>query len=125
MAITQGKSERKYSGKKKNSYRKKRLFEKGGAPTFTKLGERKVRDVRSRGGNDKTNILRENTANLLDGKTSKWSKVKILNLMENPANRHYVRRNIITKGTIIETEKGKARVTSRPGQSGSINAVLV
>ena len=46
-------------------------------------------------------------------------------VVENPANRHFVRRNIMTKGTVIETEKGKARITSRPGQDGTINAVLI
>jgi small subunit ribosomal protein S8e len=35
------------------------------------------------------------------------------------------RRAIITKGAIIETSKGNARVTSRPGQCGIINAVLL
>ena len=38
---------------------------------------------------------------------------------------NYVRQNIITKGAVIMTDAGKARVTSRPGQSGSINAVLI
>ena len=57
--------------------------------------------------------------------TKKYSKLKILNIIDNKANRHFVRRNIITKGAIIKTEKGNARVNSRPGQEGSINAVLV
>ena len=64
-------------------------------------------------------------ANLLDQKTKKYSKVKIKSVVESPSNRHYVRRNIITKGTVIDTEKGKAKVTSRPGQDGTINAVLI
>ena len=46
-------------------------------------------------------------------------------VLENPANRHYVRRNIITKGTIVDTEKGKAIITSKPGQEGCINAKLL
>ena len=52
-------------------------------------------------------------------------KAKIEIVTANPANRHYVRRNIMTKGTIIKTDKGDARVTSRPGQDGVINAVLI
>ncbi|MFB6184110.1 MAG: 30S ribosomal protein S8e, partial [Haloarculaceae archaeon] len=44
---------------------------------------------------------------------------------ENPSNPNYARRNIITKGAIIETSEGRARVTSRPGQDGQVNAVLV
>ena len=46
-------------------------------------------------------------------------------VVENPANRHYIRRNILTRGTIIKTEKGNARITSRPGQDGVVNAVLI
>ena len=56
---------------------------------------------------------------------AKIEKLKITAVVENPANRHFVRRNIITKGTVIETEKGKARITSRPGQEGVINAILI
>ncbi|MFQ5405527.1 MAG: 30S ribosomal protein S8e [Candidatus Micrarchaeia archaeon] len=52
-------------------------------------------------------------------------KTKIKNVVESPDNRHHARENVITKGTIIETEAGKARVTSRPGQRGTINAVLL
>jgi small subunit ribosomal protein S8e len=36
-----------------------------------------------------------------------------------------VRRNIVTKGAIIETDAGQARVVSRPGQDGQVNAVLL
>ena len=58
-------------------------------------------------------------------KSGKSSASKIIEVVENSANPNYVRQNIITKGSIIETEKGKAKVTSRPGQHGVVNAVLV
>lgn len=125
MVVTQGKSRRKPSGKKKMPYRKKRLFEGGSMPALTKLDEKKVKAVRTKGGSIKRKLLKHNIANVLDTKTNKWFKAKILTIVENPANRHYVRRNIMTKGTIIETEKGRARITSKPGQEGAINAVLV
>lgn len=125
MVVTQGKPRRRTSGKKKLAYRKKRLFERGSIPSLTGLGEIKVKIVRTKGKGSKRKLLKHNIANVLDKKTNKRSKAKILTIVENPANRHYVRRNIMTKGTIIETEKGKARITSRPGQEGSINAVLV
>ena len=51
--------------------------------------------------------------------------MKILDVIENPANPHYVRQNIVTRGAIIETDAGRARVTSRPGQHGVISAVLI
>jgi small subunit ribosomal protein S8e len=37
----------------------------------------------------------------------------------------YDRRGVITKGAEIETKIGLARVTSRPGGDGVINAVLI
>ncbi|MCK4518463.1 hypothetical protein KAT92_06805 [Candidatus Babeliales bacterium] len=52
-------------------------------------------------------------------------RARVKDVIESAANRHYTREDIITKGTIIETEAGKARVTSRPGQDGVVNAVLI
>ena len=77
------------------------------------------------GGNRKTRLLSADKANLFDPKTKKHEQVKIKTILENPANRHFVRRNIMTKGCIVETEKGKAKITSRPGQDGIVNAVLI
>jgi small subunit ribosomal protein S8e len=127
MVITQEKSRRKPSGKRyKKSYRKKkRKYEIGRAPTLTKLGPRKVDVVRTKGGGEKHKLVSAEEANIYDPKAKKHFKVKIKTILENPANRHFVRRNIMTKGCIIETEKGKARITSRPGQEGTINAVLI
>ena len=125
MAISQHKSKQSRSGAKYKSFRKKKQFELGSAPTLTKLAEYKKKKARMLSGSRKTRLLSVNTANLLDPKTGKSSKVKIKNVVGNPANRYFVRRNIITKGTIIETEKGKAKVTSRPGQEGTVNAVLI
>lgn len=123
--ITQSRSKRKPSGGRYNSFRDKRLHERASHPTLTKLGERKVRTIRLRGGNVKSRLLLANIANVYDRKAKKFLKAKIVTITENPANRNYVRRNILTKGTIIETDAGKARVTNRPGQEGAVNAVLI
>jgi len=125
MPITQNRSYKKPTGARYVAARGKRKFETGRLPTHTKLGEKKAKVLRQKGGGKKNVLLSENTVNLIDPKTKKHSKVKIKNVLENPANRHYVRRSILTKGTVIETEKGKARITNRPGQEGTINAVLV
>jgi len=66
-----------------------------------------------------------NQAYVTNPKTHTTSKTDIITVVENPANIHYVRRNILTKGAIVNTKLGKARITSRPGQSGVINAVLI
>jgi len=125
MPITQHRSYKKPTGARYVAARGKRLYETGRLPTFTRLGERKTKSLRKKGGKRKTVMLATDVVNLLDPKTKKHSKAKIKTVVENPANRHYVRRNIITKGTIVDTDKGKARITSRPGQEGTINAVLV
>ena len=57
--------------------------------------------------------------------TKKTHKVKILTVKENSANPNFVQRNIINRGAMIQTEIGLAKVTSRPGQDGAVNAVLV
>ena len=125
MVVNQKRPKRKSSGSRYIKSEKKRISNKGNIPTLTKVADRKLVQVRTKGANSKQRLLQENTVNVLDKKTNKVKKVKILNITGNPANRNFVRRNIITKGTIMETELGKAVVTSRPGQEGSINAVLV
>ncbi len=115
---------RKPSGGRKRSYRRKRKFEKGSFPAETMLGEPKTKVERERGGNAKIKILRHEYACVADPKSGKTEKVEIVRVVKNPANVDYDRRGVITKGVIIETAKGLARVTSRPGQHGIINAVL-
>ena len=125
MVVTQGKSKTKPSGKPKKEFRKKRLYERGSKPTLTGLGDRRPKMVRTKGGSLKVKLLKVDIANIYDPKSKKWSKAKIKTITDNPANRNYVRRNIMTCGTVIDTDKGKARITNRPGQEGSVNAILV
>jgi small subunit ribosomal protein S8e len=126
MALSQLKSLRKLSGGRyKQQGRKKKAYELGRGPALTKIEKRRARSVRTMGNNQKVRVLSSDIANLYDSKAKKYEQVKIKAVSENPANRHFIRRNIMTKGTVIETEKGKARVTSRPGQDGTVNAVLI
>ena len=125
MVVTQHRSRKKPTGSRYISARSKRKYETGNLPTHTKLGEAKRKSVRTKGGGSKVKSLNADTVNLLDPKTKKYTQAKIKNVVENPANRHFVRRSILTKGTIVETEKGKAKIVNRPGQEGTVNAVLV
>ena len=125
MAISQGRAKRSNTGKRFKFFRAKKLNELGRKPSLTIVSEKKLQIIRTRGGNRKYRLLMADTANVYDKKTKKYYKTKIKTVAENPANRHYVRRNIMTRGAIIETEKGKAVVTSRPGQDGTVNAVLI
>jgi len=116
---------KKPSGGRKRAYRMKRRFEKGSFPTETTLGEPKKKIQRRRGGNIKIRLLSTNYANVSNPSTGKTEKVEILRVVKNPANVDYDRRGVITKGTIIETPLGTARITSRPGQHGIVNATLI
>ena len=111
------------TGAKIKRFRKKRKYEMGGPPASTRLGPRKIKVVRTKGGGRKIKLLSEIYVNLNLGKETK--RVRLLGVVENPANRFLTRDNIITKGTIVKTELGLARITSRPGQDGILNAVIV
>jgi len=115
---------RKPSGGRKRAYRMKRKFERGSFPTETTLGKTRKKISRQRGGNVKIRLLNVSHANVSNPSTGKTEKTEILRVIKNPANVDYNRRGVITKGTIIETSLGTARVTSRPGQDGLVNAVL-
>jgi len=125
MARSNERAYRKETGRKYVAYRKKKKFNLAGTPAFTKIGEPSIRQRRVIGGNSKLKSLAAKYVNLVNPKTKKWKKATIITVVENPANRHFVRRNILTKGTVVNTDKGKAKITSRPGQEGIINAVLV
>ena len=102
---------------------KKNRLQRGRDYLPTRIAEPKIKQKRVLGGNTKRIALSINIANVsVDGK---HQKVKILSVAENSADSQFVRRNIITKGAVIQTELGKARVTSRPGQEGTVNAVLI
>ena len=125
MAISQGKPTRGPSGKRNISMRGKRKFELGRDPAETRLGEKNLRKIRTHGGNFKNRLAEGNTINIINPENNNAENAEIYNVIENKANPNYVRRNIITKGAIVETSAGKAKVTSRPGQDGVINGVLI
>ncbi|HHD15393.1 MAG TPA: 30S ribosomal protein S8e [Euryarchaeota archaeon] len=125
MALWQGRSRRKSTGGRYRLHRGKRKSEIGREQQITVVGKTTRKRVKTAGGNLKFRVLTSDVANIHDPKKNKTFKATIKTVLENPANPHYVRRNIITKGAIIDTNKGKARVTSRPGQDGVINAVLL
>ena len=116
---------RKLTGGRKRAYRVKRNFEKGSFPAETTLGEPKRKNVRGFGGNIKAKVLSAKHASVTDPKSGKTEKTEILRVVKNSANVDYNRRGVITKGAEIETSLGLARVTSRPGGDGVINAVLI
>lgn len=123
--LWQGRSVRGTSGGRYRPSRGKRRSEIGSAPAETHIGEDRRRIVRSYGGNPKIRAMRARYANVADRATGTIRKVVIETVEENGANPNYVRRNLLTKGAVIRTEVGRARIISRPGQDGVINAILM
>ena len=106
MVVYQKRSKRKSSGGRYKTSEKKRLANMGSIPTLTKIGKRKVKVKRTSGGAVKYSLLSADNINVLNPKTKKTQKSEILTVVESPANRNFIRRNIITKGTILETKLG-------------------
>ncbi len=122
---SQERPRRKVSGSRYVNFRKKKFALMGRDPTLSKVGERKVKNLRGRGGGKKEILYSDKLLNVFNPKSKKYEKTEIKNVVENPANRHYVRRNILTKGTVVETSLGKAKITSRPGQEAVLNGILI
>jgi small subunit ribosomal protein S8e len=120
---SQARSKRQVSGKKYISFRNKRSCELGGLSALTHIGNKRIKVKRTLGGNSKSQLLSEETVNVNDGK--KTVKAKIETVVSNPANIHYTRRNVITKGSIVKTDKGDVKITSRPGQGATLFGVLI
>ena len=120
------KAGRKATGGKYKKEKKKKLDKRKGQVRVVKLAEKKTKILRAKGGNNKLVSLSNNSVNVVTtGKSKKSQKTTIKNVIETPSNRFLARQNIIVKGAIIETEIGKARITNRPSQEGTIQAVII
>ena len=116
---------RKLTGGKKRVYRTKKKYEAGGYPAETVLGEPRRKVSNTIGGNSKIKVLADKFASVTDPATGQTQKSEIVRVVRNGANVDYNRRGVITKGAEIETSIGLAKVTSRPGNDGMVNAVLI
>ncbi len=125
MAIWQKHSRRKPSGGIRRPHAKKKRREIGREREFATLGSERRKVIRVLGGRRKVRLLRAEWADLFNPQTGKTERTRILAVKTNPANPNFVTRNIVTRGATIETENGVARVTSRPGQVGTVHAVLL
>ena len=125
MGVHQGRSRRTNTGARLKHFKGKRKREIGRTPTETVMGEPKRLDIDGLGNSRKRPLLRAQLVNVTDPEKNETFRAELQDVEENKANMDYQRRKVITRGTIITTSKGRARVTSRPGQDGIINAVLI
>ncbi len=125
MALWQGKSRRSHTGRQIRYHRGKKRFEVGRETHLTTIGNRSIKKIRTLGAGHKYAAKTVDVAFVVDPSTNKTKKAEIKSVINNPANINYIRRNIITKGAVIDTSAGRAQVTSRPGQQGVVQAVLL
>jgi len=126
MSYYQGNDLRKPTGGLKGESRGKRKYELGSPPTNTTLGSSEERIVvRVLGGNTKTRLKEALYINVAVPGEKAVRRVKILDVVETPSNPQNARFKVITKGAVVKTEIGLARVTSRPGQDGVLNGILI
>ena len=113
----------KITGGRRHPLRSRRKYEMDRYPNEPLVGEQITVTRKVRGKNNKTGIKTIDSVNLAID--SKVKRVKIIRVLENGTNNDYQRRGVITKGAILETDEGKCKVVSRPGQNGTVNAILV
>jgi len=127
-------SDKKPSGGRRHTVNavSKKLSARGGTAALTKTDTSVTKDnieaKRGMGNTSKTRALAVKHANITD-KSGKITKVEIVAVKTNDANRLFARSNISTKGAIIrvkvEGAEKLAKVTNRPGQEGVVNAILL
>jgi len=118
-----------YHGRKtKLGHMKKKKSDLGSDPRKPKFDEVHDVEVRTKvkmlGGKEKIAAVKVKFANVSmpDGKTK---KVQIKMVEDNPANKDFRRENVVSLGGTLDTEIGKVKITSRPGQDGVVNAILL
>ena len=114
----------KITGGRRHPLKTRQKFQLDRYPNEALVGDQETATRKTRGNNRKTGLKTVSHVNLVLS-DAKIKRSKIVKVLENKTNNDYQRRGVITKGAILETEDGKCRVISRPGQCGIINAVLV
>jgi small subunit ribosomal protein S8e len=114
----------KITGGRRVPLRTRRKYELDRYPNEPINGAQLTVTRRVRGNNNKTALKSIDFVNLSTG-DAKVKKTKIIKVLDNTTNNDYKRRGIITKGAILETQEGKCRVISKPGQNGIVNAILL
>jgi small subunit ribosomal protein S8e len=116
---------KKISGGRYIQNRKKKKYEIAGQKNAVKMGEERRKKKKMRGGKEKVFLIRAKYVNVISKNKKKTEKIEIKNVLETPSNRFLARQNIITKGTVIETNFGKVKVTNRPSQDGVVNGIFI
>ncbi len=95
---------RSHTGAKRAQFRKKRKFELGRQPANTKIGAKRIHEVRTRGGNKKFRALRVDTGNFSWASEGVSRKTRVVGVVYHPSNNELVRTNTLTKAAIVQID---------------------
>ncbi|XP_022786318.1 40S ribosomal protein S8-like, partial [Stylophora pistillata] len=95
---------RRSTGGKKKAIRKKRKYELGRPPANTKLGSKRIHNVRTRGGNQKFRALRLDTGNYSWGSERVTRKTRLIDVVYNASNNELVRTKTLVKNCIVQVD---------------------
>lgn len=111
MGITRdSRHKRSATGARRAQFRKKRKFELGRQAANTRIGPKRIHDVRVRGGNIKPRALRLDSGNFAWGSENITAKTRILGVVYNASNNELVRTNTLVKGAVIQIDATPFRV---------------
>jgi small subunit ribosomal protein S8e len=100
---------RSASGAKRAYYRKKRAFEAGRQGANTRIGPKRVHEVRTRGGNHKYRALRLDSGNFAWGSEGCTRKTRVIAVAYHPSNNELVRTNTLTKSAVVQIDAAPFR----------------
>jgi len=100
---------RRATGGKQTPWRKKRKFELARPSAMTKIGARKVHDVRIRGGHTKYRALRLDSGGFSWASEAVSRKTRIMLVTYNASNNEYVRTNTLVKNSIVQVDAAPFR----------------
>jgi len=110
MGITRdSRHKHRLTGGRVNVHKKKRQYEMGRPSAMTKLGHKRVRVVRARGGNLKFRALRLDAGNFAWGSENTTRKVRVMDVVYNSTNNELVRTKTLVKNTIVQIDAAPFR----------------
>ena len=111
MGLTRSRlHKRRVSGGKMSVHRKKKKFELGRIPSNTRLmADKRVRQVRVRGGNVKLRALRLNEGNFSWGSETITRRTKILDVVYNATSNELIRTKTLVKNAILTVDAAPFR----------------
>jgi small subunit ribosomal protein S8e len=95
---------RRLTGGKRVIHQSKRQFELGRPMANTRIGAKRVHQVRTRGGNRKFRALRLDTGNFSWGTEVCTRKCRVLDVVYNASNNELVRTKTLVKNAIVQID---------------------